>query len=53
MYLETLSKNDLLTTVESFGLTAPDEVPAPPGKPSIVGAIELSKVENLLAIAQF
>jgi hypothetical protein len=53
MYLETLSKNDLSTTVESSRLTIPDEVSAPPEKPSIVGAIELSKVENLLATAQF
>jgi hypothetical protein len=33
--------------------TALDEVPAPPKKPSVVGAIDFSEVENLLAIAQF
>lgn len=30
------------TTHESFGLIAPDEVPPPPKRPSLVGAIELS-----------
>jgi hypothetical protein len=43
----------ITTTVESSGLMAPDEVPAPPEEPSLVGAIELSEAENLLVSAQF
>ena len=43
----------ITTAVESVGLTALDEVPTAPEKPSLVGAIELSEAENLLASAQF
>jgi hypothetical protein len=43
----------IITTMESFGLIALDEVPASPEKPSLVEAIELSEVDNLLAIIKF
>ena len=41
------------TAMESFGVIALDEVPTSPGKPSLVEAIELSEVDNLLAITKF
>jgi hypothetical protein len=52
---EELDTSDVFisTTHESFGLIAPDEAPAPPKKPSLVWAIELSKANNLLEIAKF
>jgi hypothetical protein len=58
---ETRSKREVLdtsdvfitTTIESSGLMAPDEVPAPLEQPSLVGVIELSEAESLLATAHF
>jgi hypothetical protein len=41
----------LVTEVE--GMSAPERVPPPPSAASLVGAIELSDVDNLLAIARF
>lgn len=40
-------------TVESWGLVAPETVPHPPESSSLLGAIELSVEENLLANAQY
>jgi hypothetical protein len=42
----------ITTTVETSGLTAPGSIPTTPGTPSLVGALELSAEENLLALAQ-
>jgi hypothetical protein len=43
----------LTTTSEAFGLTVPTEVPAHPTTQSLVGAIELSTEDNLLASATY
>ena len=41
------------TTVETTGLTAPITLPCPPEAVNLVGAIELSVEDNLLALEQF
>jgi len=41
------------TTVETFGLTAPEVVRTPSEVPSLIGAIELSVEDNLLAHATY
>jgi hypothetical protein len=43
----------ITTTSEAFGLTVPNEVPAHPPTQSLVGAIELSAEDNLLATATY
>jgi hypothetical protein len=43
----------ITTTSEAFGLTVPTEVPAHPTTQSLVGAIELSTEDNLLASATY
>ena len=43
----------ITTSSEVRGMSAPERVPPPPSAPSLVGAIELSDVDNLLAIAKF
>lgn len=43
----------ITTTVESAGLTAPQSIPSRPQVPSLIGAEELSEVENLLAQATY
>jgi hypothetical protein len=43
----------ITTTVEASGLTAPSSLPPLPGTASLVGAIELSTEDNLLASATF
>jgi hypothetical protein len=52
---EVLDTSDMFisTTVETKGLIAPDSPPPLPGTASLVGAIELSTEENLLATAMF
>jgi hypothetical protein len=52
---EVLDTSDIFitTTIESTGLIAPETVPSPPQTASLVGAIELSVEENLLATAQY
>jgi hypothetical protein len=47
-------KNVFITTsLEVQGMSAPKRVPPPPITTSLIGAIELSNVDNLLAIAKF
>ena len=41
------------TTIEASGLTAPEDVPPLPTIPSLVGAIELSAKDSLLACARY
>jgi hypothetical protein len=43
----------ITTTLEASGLTVPTEVPVHPTTQSLVGAIELSAEDNLLAIATY
>ena len=43
----------ITTTSEASGLTVPIEVPMHPTTQSLVGAIELSAEDNLLAIATY
>jgi hypothetical protein len=43
----------ITTTSEASGLTLPTEVPAHPTIQSLVGAIELSAKDNLLATATY
>jgi hypothetical protein len=43
----------ITTTSEASGLTVPTEVPAHPTTQSLVGAIELSAEDNLLATATY
>ena len=43
----------ITTTAEAQGMHAPDRLPPPPSTVSLVGAIELSDVDNLLAISKF
>jgi hypothetical protein len=43
----------ITTSSEVEGMSAPERVPPPPSATSLVGAIELSDVDNLLAIARF
>jgi hypothetical protein len=52
---EVLDTSDIFitTTIESTGLVAPETVPSPPQTTSLVGAIELSAEENLLATTQY
>jgi hypothetical protein len=52
---EVLDTSDIFitTTIESTGLVAPETVPSLPQTASLVGAIELSTEENLLATAQY
>jgi hypothetical protein len=52
---EVLDTSDIFitTTIESTGLVAPEMVPSPPQTASLVGVIELSVEENLLATAQY
>jgi hypothetical protein len=52
---EVLDTSDVFisTIVETKGLTAPNSPPPLPGTASLVGAIELSTEENLLATAMF
>jgi hypothetical protein len=58
---ETRSKREVVntadvfitTTSEASGLTVPTEVPGHPTTQSLVGAIELSAEDNLLAIASY
>ena len=40
-------------TLEAFGLTVPTEVPAHPTTQSLVGPIELSAKDNLLATTTY
>jgi hypothetical protein len=52
---EVLDTSDVFisTTVETQGLIAPNSLPPLPGTTSLVGAIELSTEENLLATTMF
>jgi hypothetical protein len=52
---EVLDTSDVFitTTMESRGLIAPDQVPEPPATASLVGAIELSAEDHLVASAAF
>jgi hypothetical protein len=43
----------ITTTMEPGGLSVPRGLSPPPSTPSLVGSIELSKQDNLLACAQF
>lgn len=43
----------ITTSTEVQGMSAPERVPPPPSTASLVGAIELSDVDNLLAVAKF
>jgi hypothetical protein len=43
----------ITTTSEAYGLTIPTEVPGHPTIQSLVGAIELSAEDNLLATATY
>ena len=43
----------ITTSLEVEGMSAPERVPPPPSNVSLVGAIELSDKDNLLAIAKF
>ena len=43
----------ITTSSEVGGMSAPERVPPPPSSISLVGAIELSDVDNLLATAKF
>jgi hypothetical protein len=52
---EVVDKSDafITTTSEASGLSIPTEVPLPPPAISLVGAIELSPRDNLLASAAY
>jgi hypothetical protein len=58
---EPRARREVLNTIDTFitmsveatGLTAPQEIPAPPRIASLVGAIELSAEDNLLANAKY
>ena len=52
---EVLDSSDVFisTIVEANGLRAPEVVPTPPQIPSLIGAIDLSPEENLLAQAGY
>jgi hypothetical protein len=52
---EVLDRSDVFITrtMESIGLIASDEVPTSLEKSSLVKAIDLSEVDNLLAIAKY
>ena len=43
----------ITTSLEVVGMSALERVPPPPSSTSLVGAIELSDVDNLLATAKF
>jgi hypothetical protein len=43
----------ITTSVESSGLTAPDQIPPPPSTASLVGAIQLSTQDQLLAMVLY
>jgi hypothetical protein len=43
----------ITTSIEASGLTAPKRVPPPPNTTSLVGAIELSAHDHLLAMAAY
>ena len=43
----------ITTSLETQGMSAPERVPPPPVTVTLVGAIELSDKDNLLAIAKF
>ena len=43
----------ITTTVEVWGMSAPERVPPPPSTACLVGAIELSNIDNMLAVARF
>jgi hypothetical protein len=43
----------ITTSAESAGLTAPTHIPAPPNRASLVGAIQLSPEDQLLAMAAY
>lgn len=43
----------IMTTVETGGLIAQAKVPTPPRVPSLIGAIELSEADHLLASAKY
>jgi hypothetical protein len=43
----------ITTSVETAGLTAPAQIPPPPNTASLVGAIQLSPQEQLLAMAAY
>ena len=43
----------ITTTVEVRGMSALERVPPPPSTACLVGAIELSHIDNMLAIARF
>jgi hypothetical protein len=43
----------ITTSVETTGLTAPAQIPPPPNTASLVGAIQLSPQEQLLAMAAY
>jgi len=43
----------ITTTMETCGLSVPMGLPPFPNTPSLIGAIELSKKDNLLACEQF
>ena len=52
---EVLDTSDVFitTTVKTPSLTAPRAIARPPTIPSLIGAVELSKEDNLLAHAQY
>ena len=52
---EVLDSSDVFisTTIEANGLRAPEDLPTPPQIPSLIGAIDLSPEENLLAQAGY
>ena len=43
----------ITTTIEIWGMSALERVPPPPSIACLVGAIELSDIDNMLAIARF
>ena len=61
LYKDARSKREVLetadafisTTVETTGLSALGTLPRPPEAMNLVGAIELSVEDNLLALEQF
>jgi hypothetical protein len=43
----------ITTSVETRGLTAPAQIPPPPTTPSLVGAIQFSPEDQVLAMAAY
>jgi hypothetical protein len=43
----------ITTSVETPGLTAPAQIPPPPTTPSLLGAIQLSPEDQVLAMAAY